>query len=92
MANATQPDSWPTRKLATVVVGAPTIYALLGDAVTEVWPQLAPTALAGEAVTAFVAMTASTVLAGVVAYLVPDRPNIPKDLESRRAPDAGGAR
>jgi len=69
--SAKQPDRWPTRKLATVVAGAPTIYALLGDAVGEVWPQIAPAALAGGAMTAFVGMAASTVLAGGV----PDRPN-----------------
>ena len=70
---------------------AQTIFALLGDAVTEVWPQLVPAAFAGEAMTAFIAMTASTALAGAVAYLVPDRPNVRKDPASRRAPDAGGA-
>jgi hypothetical protein len=39
---AVQPDSWPTRKLATVVVGAPTIYAITSDAVREVWPTSSP--------------------------------------------------
>ena len=33
----------------TVVAGAPTTFALLGDAVREVWPQVAPVAIAGDA-------------------------------------------
>jgi hypothetical protein len=73
---AVQPDSWPTRKLATVVVGAPTIYAITSDAVREVWPHLVSAALAGEAMTAFIAVLLSTLAAGAVAWLVPDRPNL----------------
>lgn len=60
-----------------MVVGTPTVYALIGPAVSEVWPQVVPAVLAGEAMTAFASAAGAAVIAAAVAYFVRDKPNIP---------------
>jgi hypothetical protein len=74
---ANQPSMAPTRKLATMLVGVPALMALIDPFVREVWPQVAPAVLTGESATAFVAALLATVVSGVMAYFVPDAPNVP---------------
>lgn len=76
---ATQPTSAPTRKLATMLIGVPALYTLLGPAAAEWWPQVAPAAMAGEAFTALVSAVPAVILTGIVAYFVPDAPNVPDE-------------
>jgi len=69
MGRATQPDAWPTRKLA--------VGATVATAAAEVWGAVmagAYPALAGPAMSALVGL-----LAGLaVGWFVADRPNVPQ--------------
>lgn len=76
---AEQPDAKPTNKLVVGVGGSVTIFPVAYAAVAEVWPQIAPAALAGEAATAFVAVLFSAAMAFGAAYFVRDRTNVPKE-------------
>jgi hypothetical protein len=75
---AVQPDSWPTRKLATALVALPLIDSLVvSEAVAEVWPQLVPLTMAGPKMTNLVGLALSALVSWGIAYFVKDRPNIP---------------
>lgn len=74
---AEQTSSAPTRKLTTMLIGVPALYAMIGPAISESWPQIAPAAFAGEAMTALVSAIIVAALTGLVAYFVPDAPNVP---------------
>lgn len=80
MQNARQTSSLPTRKAATVALGAPTLIALMKNAVTEVWPSIVPAVFAGEHVTAFVSYAIPAACALVIAWFIPDAPNVPTDV------------
>jgi hypothetical protein len=60
-----------------MIIGVPALYALFGPAVTEAWPQLVPAALAGPAMTALISALPAVLVTAIVAYYVPDAPNIP---------------
>lgn len=85
MQIAKQAGFAPTRKLATMLVGTPALYSLVGPAVEEFWPQVAPAALTGPAFTAFISAAAAAAIAGIAAYFVPDAPNVAPKPEP--APD-----
>ena len=75
---ATQAGLAPTRKLTTMLIGVPALTLLLGPAVAEVWPQIAPVWATGAAVTALVTTLPGVIISGVLAYFgVPDKPNVP---------------
>ena len=68
-----QPDRIPTNKALTMAGGIPALSVIIGPAVAEVWPQIAPAALSGPAMTDFVAAALAGLASLALAYFVPDR-------------------
>ena len=73
---AVQTSAAPTRKMTTLLIGIPLLQSQIGPGITESWPQIVPTAFAGPAFTALVSAAVSAALVGLIAYFVPDGPNV----------------
>lgn len=69
----TQPGNLPTNKALTTALANVGSLPFIVPAVQEVWPQIAPAALAGPNMTIAVAALISGVVALGVAWFVPDR-------------------
>lgn len=70
-----QNSALPTNKMTTMMVGTPTIGTLLGPALLEVWPQIAPAWLVGPSVTALIVTGVPTLLSAAIAYFIRDKYN-----------------
>ena len=68
-----QPDRIPTNKVLAMFGGTAALAPIIGPAVAEVWPQIAPAALSGPAMTDFVAAALAGLASLALAYFVPDR-------------------
>ena len=84
MTSATQVDSWPTRKLITGALVAGAANELWGNGLEAMagtsWAPVAQTfsgPMVGELVGALIAAG----VAVAVAWFVPDRPNVPTDID-----------
>lgn len=73
---ATQPDSFPTNKLAVGSAISSVFATQVGPVLEEVWPQIAPAVLAGPTMTTTLAMLAAIFVGWAVAWFVPDRPQV----------------
>jgi hypothetical protein len=71
-----QPTNLPTNKMLTTAVGTVGIAPIIMGAVAEVWPQIAPAALAGQAMTVLVGTGLAALISMGIAWFVPDRANI----------------
>ncbi|MCB5199009.1 hypothetical protein LGQ03_07135 [Loktanella sp. TSTF-M6] len=71
-----QPTKMPTNKSLTMAGGTILLNPLIQPAVSEVWPQIAPTVLAGENMTTLVGAALAAGISLFFAWFVPDRPNI----------------
>jgi hypothetical protein len=60
-----------------MLIGVPAFTMLITPAMTEWWPQIAPVGMGGPAFTALVGALPVVFLSGLVAYFVPDAPNVP---------------
>ena len=77
MTLETQPSRAPTNKALAMFGGTVALAPFIGPAVAEVWPLVAPAALAGPMMTDAVAALLAAVLSLVLAYFVPDRWGMP---------------
>lgn len=68
-----QPDRLPTNKALTMFGGTVALAPIVGPAVAEIWPQIAPAFLAGPAATELLAAALAGLLSLALAYFVPDR-------------------
>ena len=72
----TQPGNLPTNKVLAMLTGTTALAPIIGPAVAEVWPQIAPAALAGPAMTDFIAALLAGLASLALAYFVPDRAGV----------------
>jgi hypothetical protein len=77
MATAKQTSALPTRKLTVGSAVATGVTLYMEPVVSEVWPQIAPALLAGPSATQAVAFAFGMGAALLIAYWVPDAPNVP---------------
>jgi hypothetical protein len=75
---ANQASARPTNKALTMFAGFVLTTPQVAPVVNEVWPQIAPAALAGPAATNAVAAIIAGAISLAVAWFVPDRANNPR--------------
>lgn len=73
---AKQPTARPTNKTLTMFGGFVVTTPMVAPVVNEVWPQIAPAVLAGPAFTDAMAAIVAGALSLILAWFVPDRPNV----------------
>jgi hypothetical protein len=71
-----QPDGMPTNKALTAASIAAVVTTYAQPVAAELWPQVAPAALAGPAMTGAVAALVGAMAALIVAWWVPDRAGV----------------